>query len=76
MIIGRDITPKRKIYYLGAQVIGVLNNIGSNEVDFFELFHQMNKKEKISIGLFSLTLDWLFVLNVIEMKGGIIKKCF
>lgn len=76
MILGKDIHPQRKIYYLGAIVIEILKSTDSNGGDFFSLYEQMSKKEKISMNLFALTLDWLFVLGLIENKKGLIQKCF
>ena len=49
------------------------NNIHIDIFDFFELFQV---KEKITMNLFLLILDWLFVLGLIDNKNGVIKKCF
>ena len=76
MILGKDIHPQRKIYYLGAIVIEILKSTDSKGDDFFSLYQQVSKKEKISMNLFALTLDWLFVLELIENKRGLIHKCF
>lgn len=76
MILGKDIHPQRKIYYLGAIVIEILKSTNNEGDDFFSLYEQVSKKEKISMNLFALTLDWLFVLGLIEHKKGLIQKCF
>ncbi|MDR0574808.1 MAG: hypothetical protein LBG96_12410 [Tannerella sp.] len=76
MILGKDIHPQRKIYYLGSIVIEILKSTDSKGDDFFSLYEQVSKKEKISMNLFALTLDWLFVLGLIENKKGLIQKCF
>lgn len=76
MILGKDIHPQRKIYYLGSIVIEVLKSTDSKGDDFFSLYNRVNNKEKISLNLFALTLDWLFILGLIENKKGLIKKCF
>lgn len=76
MILGKDIHPQRKIYYLGAIVIDILKSTDNKGGDFFSLYEQVNKKENISMNLFALTLDWLFVLGLIENKKGLIQKCF
>jgi hypothetical protein len=77
MIVSKNIHPERDLYYLGAKIIEVLNSSAQEEWDYFDLFAELNQKEKISFNLFSLVLDWLFILNVIRpnKKGGI-KKCF
>ncbi len=77
MIINKNINPERDLYYLGGKVIEVLNLFNQNEVDYFELFLSVNKSNKVSLNLYSLVLDWLFILGVIK-KGnkGLIIKCF
>jgi hypothetical protein len=77
MIINKNINPERDLYYLGGKVIEVLNTYNQQEIDYFELYINLNKVNKISINLYSLVLDWLFILEVIK-KGnkGVIVKCF
>ncbi len=77
MIVNKNTNPERDLYYLGGKVIEVLNSFTKNEIDYFDLFHSVNKSNKISLNLFSLVLDWLFILGVIK-KGnkGLIIKCF
>ncbi len=76
MILGKDIHPERKLYYLGAQVLGILKKSSKSELDFFYIFQILNESEKVTIKLFTLTLDWLFLLGAIESHKGNIKKCF
>lgn len=77
MIINKNTNPERDLYFLGGKVIEVLNALTQKEVDYFELFISVNKLNKISLNLYSLVLDWLFILGVIK-KGnkGQIEKCF
>ena len=77
MIVNKNINPERDLYYLGGKVIEVLNSFTKNEIDYFDLFISVNKSNKISLNLYSLVLDWLFILRVIK-KGnkGLIIKCF
>lgn len=77
MIINKNINPERDLYYLGGKVIEGLNLFNQNEVDYFELFISVNKSNKVSLNLYSLVLDWLFILGIIK-KGnkGLIIKCF
>jgi hypothetical protein len=77
MIVNKNINPERDLYYLGANVIEVLNSFTENEIDYFDLFISVNKLNKVSLNLYSLVLDWLFILGVIK-KGnkGLIVKCF
>ncbi len=77
MIVNKNINPERDLYYLGGKVIEVLNSFDKNEIDYFDLFLSVNKSNKVSLNLFSLVLDWLFILEIIK-KGnkGLIIKCF
>jgi hypothetical protein len=76
MITGKDINPKKKIYYLGGITLQILKEYPSEDVPFFDVFQKLNEKERISINLYTLTLDWLFLLGVITLNKGGIKKCF
>jgi len=77
MIVNKNINPERDLYYLGGKVIEVLNSYTKNEIDYFDLFLSVNKSNKVSLNLYTLVLDWLFILGVIK-KGnkGLIIKCF
>lgn len=77
MIINKNTNPERDLYYLGGKVIEVLNLFKKNEIDYFDLFISLNTSKKVSLNLYSLVLDWLFILGVIK-KGnkGLIIKCF
>ena len=46
-------------------------------VDFFDVYQKFSAFEGVSINLFSLTLDWLYLLGVIDnSEKGFIRKCF
>lgn len=77
MIIDKNINPERDLYYLGGILIDVLKNNGNKEVDYMDLYSLVKVKKDITINLYSLTLDWLFILGLVN-KGekGKIKICF
>ncbi|MFZ4797398.1 MAG: ABC-three component system middle component 6 [Bacteroidia bacterium] len=77
MIVNKNINPERDLYYLGGKVIEVLNSYTKNEIDYFDLFLSVNKSNKVTLNLYSLVLDWLFIIGVVK-KGnkGLIIKCF
>lgn len=77
MIIDKNINPERDLYYLGGILIDILESKEYKEVDYMDLYTLINNKKEITINLFSLTLDWLFVLGLVA-KGeiGKIKICF
>lgn len=75
MIVNNNGNPERDVYYLGAKVIELLPNKDSFE--FFEIFEKLSQTEKITVQLYVLVLDWLFLLGVIKKdKKGLLKKCF
>lgn len=76
MITGKDINPSREIYYLGGVVIQLLKKSQNTSQDFFDVLQRLNEKEKVSVNLFTLILDWLFLLRLVEVKNGSIIKCF
>jgi hypothetical protein len=77
MIINKNTNPERDLYYIGGKVIEILNLFTQDEIDYFELFLTVNKSNKVSLNLYSLVLDWLFILGVIKKgKKGNIIKCF
>jgi hypothetical protein len=77
MIVNKNINPERDLYYLGGNVIEVLNSYTKNEIDYFDLFLSVNKSNEVSLSLYTLVLDWLFILGVIKKSNkGMIIKCF
>ncbi len=77
MIIDKNINPERDLYYLGGILIGVLQNMDNKEIDYMDLYTLINIEKEITINLFSLTLDWLFILGLVAKgENGKIKICF
>lgn len=77
MIVNKNINPERDLYYLGGKVIEILQDIDENEFDYFEVFQRLNSQKSISLNLYILVLDWLFLLKAIKKgKNGILEKCF
>ncbi len=77
MILGKDINPKKQIYYISALILNELKNTKSTEFDFFDIFSSLKRKENdITINLYSLSLDWLFLLGAIKKDKNRLIKCF
>jgi hypothetical protein len=77
MIVDKNINPERDLYYLGGILIDVLASKNNVDIDYIDLYQSLNQKQEISINLYSLTLDWLFILGVVSKgENGKIKKCF
>ncbi len=76
MIIDKDTNPSRDVYYIGSELLAILDKYDSKEIDLVDAFNLLNKKVKISMSLFILTVDWLFLLGSIKSQKGLIEKCF
>ncbi len=77
MIISKDINPERDFYYLGAKVIDVLSQNKNKDFSLIDIYAIIKESENISLNLFSLTLDWLFIAGAIsKIENGKIITCF
>ena len=76
MILGRDIHPERKLYYTGSLILVTLKEVRSSHLAYFKLFENVHKQHGLSISMFALTLDWLFLLGVVKHTNGEVEKCF
>ncbi|MBL1277627.1 MAG: hypothetical protein COB30_016215 [Ectothiorhodospiraceae bacterium] len=74
MIVNQDNHPQRQLYYLGAKALEVLNSKGGS-ADFFEIYQALKINEDISIRLFVLTVDWLYLLGAVTSNKGLIERC-
>ena len=71
MLILNEQRPDISLYYLGSKLIEFLSHSNSSGQGFHlsELYKKFNEKNPISFNRFMLTLDWLFMLGVIEEIG-------
>jgi hypothetical protein len=76
MIINQDIKPEKQAYYLGSKVLAALRDTSTGPISPSELFIKINQSEKVSYHAFSMALNWLFLLGVLDHKEGEIIKCF
>ncbi len=81
MIIHDISEPQKSLYVIGASILSVLRESKEKSVDpirLFDLFHNgnSNSNSKVSLTYFYLGLDWLYLLNAIELDSfGNIKLC-
>lgn len=74
MIINKDINPQKQVYYIGGLIMKIIKDL-DDEIDFFDVLQKINEFEVISLNLYTLTIDWLFLLGVLELERGKLKKC-
>jgi hypothetical protein len=66
MLIPDSIHPEQTIYYNGAFV---LKTIQKHQVmDTLDLYIQTTAEHKMSIPIFILCLDWLYLLNLVKIN--------
>lgn len=75
MIISKDTTPNKELYYLGSVILGILNSSTKVNMKLMDLFELVRHRESISFNLFALTLSWLFLLETINIKDDYINIC-
>lgn len=77
MIIDNVSGPQKSLYVIGASILSVLRESTEKSIDpirLFDRFHSSNSK--VSLNYFYFGLDWLYLLNVIELDSfGNIKLC-
>lgn len=76
MIIGTDTNPKNQIYYIGGLILDILKRETSKSFSYDDVFELLNRKQKVSINLYTLSLDWLYMLKTISLNNKGLVKCF
>lgn len=71
MLLPDSIHPKNSIYYIGAIVLQTL--IVHRTMSFVDLYVEIKKSTEISFRLYTITLDWLYLINaaVLNEKGDV-----
>lgn len=74
MLLPETVQPKNSIYYNGAIVLEILQD--ARVINFLELFTSVRKVQEISMGVFILCLDWLYLINAAMInENGDIELC-
>lgn len=74
MLLPDNIHPEFSVYYNGALVLKALKN--QSDVKLIDLFYEVKKIQDISFSLFTLCLDWLYLIEAVQIdEKGIVKKC-
>lgn len=75
MLIPDNIHPDETIYYNGSFVLKVLQQYKT--IDFFDLYVRTSQERKISISVFILCLDWLYLVDLVTIgENGKVSLCF
>jgi hypothetical protein len=65
--------PENSIYYNGSIVLQVLQS--TDKLDLLELYDRAKKVRHMSFPVFILCLDWLYLINVAEIKSEKVELC-
>lgn len=81
MLLDKDTNPTKSIYFIGSRIIDLLKESRFSSLDINIAFGRLNqnatKQDRISFDYFLLALDWLFLLDVVEVtSAGDIQRCF
>ena len=68
MLIPDNIHPKYTLYYNGAMILQVLQ-IEKN-IHFMDLYIIIRKKHDMTFPLFTLSLDWLFLIDLAHFDSN------
>jgi len=73
VIVSNNIPPEKNLYYLGSKI---LKSINKNGVNILALYNAVNKNGNMNFVLFTYTLDWLYIVDMINInEKGIIYRC-
>jgi len=74
MLIPDNIHPNQTIYFNGSFVLKTIQKYF--EMNMLDLYVQTNTEREMTMPVFVLCLDWLFLLNLITMDNdGKVKLC-
>lgn len=75
MLLPKDVSPINSLYFNGGNIIKILKK--HKELGFIELFLETKASSKISMGIFALSLDWLYLAAVVRYnENEKIELCF
>lgn len=73
MLLPDNIHPENSIYYNGAIVLQVLQK--NDKLEMLELYYRVKEVRYMSFPVFVLCLDWLYLINVAELKRKKVELC-
>lgn len=74
MLLPDNINPNDCIYYNAAFVLQELSFRKQRKI--LDLYQEISQKKEMSFHIFLFCLDWLYLINCIQIKNGEISKCF
>ncbi|MFC6648322.1 ABC-three component system middle component 6 [Paenibacillus rhizoplanae] len=74
MLLPNDINPNESVYYNGSIILEQLNK--TNGIGIIELYKMVKSINNMSLSLFILSLDWLYLSDIaVVNEDGEVKLC-
>lgn len=74
MLLPDNVHPEQSIYYNGVFLLQVIRESRSEEM--LSLYFRVREIREMSLPVFVLCLDWLFVLGVLDVnQQGLVELC-
>ena len=74
MLVPDNIHPEQTIYYNGSFVLEAIQE--KSVMDILDLYIQTKSKQEMSMPVFLLCLDWLFLLDLVTLNShGKVELC-
>lgn len=74
MLVPDNVHPDQTIYFYGAFVLKAITQW--READLIDLYIQSSREQPMSMPIFILCLDWLYLLDLITLNlHGKVKLC-
>lgn len=67
MLLPDNIKPEYSIYYVGSIIIEKLKN---KTYSLLDLFQSLNELSDVPFSLYSLALDWLYLIDMAEINNS------
>lgn len=75
MLLPDNIHPESTLIYNGSLIVKALREIGDSSI--LDLYVEARKDSSLSMPLFVLSLDWLYLANCVELtEQGKVALCF
>jgi len=76
MLLTGDVYPTNDIYYIGSQLLALLDRFGTREWEILDLYQESKSAYNLSYGLFVLAVEWLYLLGVLDLsQEGRLHRC-
>lgn len=74
MLLPDNIHPEQTVYFNGAYVLSAIQK--NRAMDILDLYAQTIAEQKMSMPVFILCLDWLFLIDLITLNdNGMVELC-